>query len=122
MRFIEKEEKTMVVKNVKSIQCNCCGNVIQPEMLNTVQEISLSFGYNSNYDSQLWTLDLCENCLTNIVKTFKVVPENFMKCPQYIYPSDGNSELQQKLFEQWKETGEWNEEEINYYEEYYEND
>ena len=57
-----------------------------------------NFGYGSRYDNENWSFDLCEDCLTELVKTFKVVPTGFGEDSYSVaYP--------QVMFDNWKETG-----------------
>jgi hypothetical protein len=61
-----------------------------------------------------WSFDLCDDCLASIVKTFKFPPDGFMKDGYNIISSE---EEYQKVFENWKETGKWDELKYKSYEE-----
>ncbi|ATF13500.1 hypothetical protein A616_16405 [Brevibacillus brevis X23] len=105
---IVTEEKEIVVS--ESLICNKCGK----ESIKTeedycfgqnYQNINLSFGYGSAFDLERWGFDLCDACLLEIVKTFKFVPDGFMQdYTEMCFTKDP-----QKAFENWKETGEWDE-------------
>lgn len=106
-KYIEKE---IIEKHneyiEKSVTCNKCGKlkVLEGEdytrewQANEFQSMHCSFGYGSGYDQERWQFDLCEDCLTDIVREFKIVPDGFGQ-DQYIayHP--------QTMFEKWKETG-----------------
>ena len=118
MRVTENVEQVVVIQELKGIQCNKCGKSFQPSYANSIQQIDLSFGYSSEFDGQRWSLDLCEHCLLDIIKGCKVVPEGFMIDPSYLSPSDGDHDLHQQNFEDWKISGEWKDDAINPYEGY----
>lgn len=112
-----KEEKQLV----KSITCNCCGKTTELDgedyqrewKLNEFQHLNLIFGYGSKFDMDSWTFDLCEDCLLEYVKTFKLVPNGFM-LDRY---NDLTQEQHQMIFDNWKETGDWDEFKFKTYEE-----
>lgn len=91
------EKRQMLV----STTCNKCGDV--DELGNDtpnkhMNQFSTSFGYGSKYDMESWAYDLCEDCLTDLIKSFKHVPDGFGEdsyCATY----------PQIMFEEWKETG-----------------
>lgn len=124
MRIIKNEEKVVLEKTLKSITCNCCGKEFEPEQSDILQEIKLMFSYNSQFDNQQWwRFDICESCILKIIKTFKIVPENFMSDPAYVSASDMGHEVHQRVFDLWKETGEWNwEDQSPFDDEYYEDE
>ena len=100
VRKIVTEEREITIK--KSVTCNKCGKTIEPTYANDMVSIYTDFGYESNFDGEKWSFDICDDCLLEIIKTFKHVPDGFF---------DDNSELSeeihQKVFDDWKETGEW---------------
>lgn len=106
----------------QTITCNRCGHdtTFDPESHNFEQdkyhEFYCHFGYGSSYDMEQWTFDLCEDCLVDIVKTFKYVPSGFRLDQSFAIVED-ESEEHQKLFDHWKETGEWDEIKFKSYEE-----
>lgn len=68
-----------------SIACNMCG--LTKELIGDIYEIETqknefqsfkcSFHYGSRYDYEQCTFDICEDCLTDFVKSFKHVPKGF---------------------------------------------
>lgn len=96
-------EKITIDSELVKVTCNKCGdkNIEEEYDYERFSEISLSFGYGSMYDSEHWSFDLCDQCLTDLIKTFKLVPEGFGEDGYFAkYP--------QIMFEHWKETGEVN--------------
>jgi hypothetical protein len=124
MRITESVEKITFVDELKEIQCNCCGKTFEPNNneFHSMQQINLSFGYESQFDNQKWDIDLCEVCLLKIIKGFKHVPDKFMSDPYHISSFDSDSVLHQQLFDEWKVNQEWNYEDENPYEEYYQDE
>lgn len=112
MRFYSNEEKVVVVSELKGIQCHRCGNIFNPYD-ESIIPVDISCGQFGN-----WKQDLCQECLFKIVKEFMIVPEGFMKDPSCDAEYDTNYDLRQQLFDEWKETGEWNYSE-NPYADYY---
>jgi hypothetical protein len=106
----EYTEKEIINKEIKrqetKVICNKCGTTQdlfgedyeREWQANEFQSLSCYFGYGSRYDMESWQFDLCEDCLTELIKTFKFVPSGFGE-DGYIaaYP--------QIMFEKWKETG-----------------
>ena len=95
-----------IVKNVVGIQCNKCGGIFEPSCADTTQQFNTSIGYTSKYPSS-FKFDLCEECLTSIIKEFLVVPENFMNQSAYTPAFITDHNLHQSLFDEWKITNEW---------------
>lgn len=107
MKSYEEVELKEYVTKATQVGCNKCGITTQlsdeDEINNEwsrdeFQEFNCSFGYGSRYDSQRWSFDLCDDCLTELIKTFKHVPDGFGEdsyCA--VHP--------QLTFEHWKETG-----------------
>lgn len=93
----------------KMIHCYKCGksDVITKGDYCTqekYQGFSVSFGYGSDYDMERWSWTLCEDCLVDIIRTFKHVPDGFFLFPESIYI---DKDRHQSVFEKWKVTGEW---------------
>lgn len=85
---------------ITKVMCNKCGCEI-PDSINS--NFYASFGYGSKHDGQEWSFELCENCLEDIIKTFKYIPGGFKENP-YIHI---DNEDRQKIFEEYKKTGEF---------------
>jgi len=106
MKQFKKEEviEPTSKETLVSITCNKCGKIVELDddmdfRANEFQTINLSFGYGSRYDMESWDFDLCEECVTEFVKTFNHVPNGFGADvhDSPMYP--------QTMFEEWKETG-----------------
>ncbi|WP_310876957.1 hypothetical protein [Priestia megaterium] len=102
------------------MRCNKCGNKAE-QGNNFMSEgflwnaqfknIELGFGYLSKFDNETWKFTLCEECVLDMVKTFKHVPQGF-----YIDSTPTSietTEQHQVVFNHWKETGEW--EDLRFY-------
>ena len=67
------------------VTCNKCGTSKELTgdeyerewQSNKFQSMHNSFGYGSSFDNEIWRYDLCEECLVEIVKTFKHLPDGF---------------------------------------------
>lgn len=128
MRYFEKVEKTEIVSELRGIQCNKCGEIFQPNYGNATQQLAINVGYNSIFPSS-FKFDLCEECLSKIIKEFLIVPDNFMNCDPYDQGFVPDNMLHQQQFDLWKLNGEWpnseddiceGQKEDNYDEYYYE--
>lgn len=70
------EEKIVQTKKINTkVTCNKCGKSFKPDFGQDMQKIELHFGYESKYDTDRWTFDLCDECILDIIKTFKHIPE-----------------------------------------------
>lgn len=103
------ETKEVLVSNLA--YCNKCGKKYEQVMDKSFGEycwdselnkFEIGFGYESRYDEQYWKFDLCDDCLTEIVRGFKIVPDGFMNDDRLL-----DDEKLQKVFEDWKNTSEW---------------
>jgi len=82
MKKFRKEDVVEKRDKLTSIICNKCGKNQELEdefdlEINKFQTINLSFGYGSKYDMEYWNFDLCEECVTDLVKSFKYAPNGF---------------------------------------------
>jgi len=120
MIITENIEITRTEQVIVGVICNCCGKPVEQDKLDSIQQLNFSFSYNSIFDNNnSWKAQMCEICLINFIKTFKIVPENFMIDKSFISKYDNNHDLHQEAFELWKETNEWKDEDpyMNFYEE-----
>ena len=120
MIITESVEITRTEQVIVGVICNCCGKPVEQDKLDSIQQLNFSFSYNSIFDNNnSWKAQMCEICLINFIKTFKIVPENFMIDKSFISKYDNNHDLHQEAFELWKETNEWKDEDpyMNFYEE-----
>lgn len=123
--YEEKEVKKVErVVTSKTVTCNKCGTTQTNNCWNStdddyffsndIHNIQLGFGYGSKFDMDNWSFDLCDNCLEELVKTFKYPPDGFMEDGYSIIESE---EEKQKVFDHYKETGDWDELRFKPYEE-----
>lgn len=70
---------SITIQAVTSITCNRCGFTVDLSkedyelfLTDMLHEFSISFGYGSGHDLENWKFDLCEDCIEEIVKTFKI--------------------------------------------------
>lgn len=85
MREYELLNKKVKKYELKSVTCNKCGKIqkfhyedLRKEwQVAEFQRFSCSFGYGSKFDMEDWKFDLCEDCLEEMVNTFKIKPEGF---------------------------------------------
>ena len=67
---------------LSEIICNRCGRIEKTAtdensnmyMLNHFEKLSINFGYDTSHDMETWNFDLCENCIEEIVKEFRIPP------------------------------------------------
>lgn len=106
----EYKEETVVQETLSTVTCNMCGNeedyYNSPFYDELTQGFEIRFPYGSKYDNETWSFDLCDKCLTNLVKTFKYVPKGFK---QLGYRYLKTKEQHQEVFDNWKKTEEWEE-------------
>ena len=64
------------------ITCNRCGQIYDLEkdeleewQADFMRQFTIRFGYTSAHDTEDWHFDLCEECLEEIIKEFKIAPE-----------------------------------------------
>lgn len=109
----KKVSETVTIEKVKVVQvsCNKCGKSLKvnenecivDDRQNEPHEFVCDFGYYSSFDGERWNFDLCETCLVELVKSFKLVPDGFMIDRDYIQLEKDH----QRIFEKWKSTGKW---------------
>lgn len=88
---------------INKVICNKCGKEIitndnNYDDINLFHEFAVGFNYGSKFDMERWKFDLCEDCVLEIIRQFKFVPEGFLSYG--IQPKNP-----QKSFEIWKKTG-----------------
>ena len=74
MRVLKKVEEPRIFEKVESITCNKCGKICTGEdaMYADITDIRIAFGYGSIYDTDVMEFDLCDSCIDEIVKSFKI--------------------------------------------------
>ncbi|AMQ66702.1 hypothetical protein FDG96_gp43 [Bacillus phage Mgbh1] len=75
-KYIERNVKQ---RELVGFTCNKCGKSVdltEDDFAgNLFHSFKTSFHYGSAFDMETWEFDLCEDCLLDIVKTFKVEPD-----------------------------------------------
>jgi ribosomal-protein-alanine N-acetyltransferase len=73
-----KEKKEVENEIVDEIICNCCAKPIKKYdygVFNDHIHINKAFGYWSNHDTEIHSMDICEDCYEKFIATFKIKPE-----------------------------------------------
>ncbi|MGG1663861.1 hypothetical protein [Brevibacillus sp. NRS-1366] len=100
MRNSEIKQVTRHEEITHSITCNKCGNTHFPDdegEYRYIHKIDIRFdGDYNNYRSKCWWIDLCDDCLIDMVKELKYAPDWF---------KGSRSEHAQAEFEKWVEDG-----------------
>lgn len=73
----EVEVKTVTKKITEEIvlskSCDCCGKKIagkHSEYDSDITSFDIEFGYGSRFDTSLWKLDICDDCLEKWTSSF----------------------------------------------------
>ena len=106
MRKQAEKEVTITEYETVEFGCNRCGKLEQNAdsfTENGFHNFGVNFGYGSKYDTDQWEFDLCEDCLFEVVKDFKVAPSGFM-IDSYEYVED-YEKTSQENFLRWKSEG-----------------
>lgn len=73
------ESVAVTVDKLASITCNKCGKTatqnLEHDQEYMFQSVSLSFGYTSKFDEEIWNFDICDDCLEQFVDTFAIKPD-----------------------------------------------
>jgi hypothetical protein len=90
------------------VVCNKCGKLLSYQDISDGNyHFNFDLGNASHHDGENISFDLCGKCLDKIlnttIKSFKHVPEGFMQDDNFPL----TLEEHQKVFEHWKETGDW---------------
>ncbi len=67
--------ETVVIEKVYSVKCNCCGKEIASDKYGYTSDylsVNKRWGYNSSFDNENHSFDICEDCYKNIIKNFKI--------------------------------------------------
>lgn len=69
--------KTILVehKEVEDIFCNLCGQKVPVKVFNFGQDylhIEKDWGYNSDYDGEVHTIDICMSCYKKLISSFAI--------------------------------------------------
>lgn len=80
-KYVEKQVIRQVIEN---IVCNKCGENIKKEWTGIEpifvdhQSFKLLFGWGSKYDGLKMEFDLCDDCMVEIIESFKIKPEEMI--------------------------------------------
>lgn len=79
MRKARKEKIEQEVEVIEMICCNKCGKKYENKnWVGNLHEFHIDFAtYFSKFNADKWNFDLCEDCIVDIVRTFKFTPEGF---------------------------------------------
>jgi len=102
MRIYENIETLVVVSDLKGIVCNKCGEVFSSHD-DKIQPFNTPLG-----DYGDCKYEICDTCSLEFIKSFTIVPENFMSDSNFTSSFDLDHELHQRLFDEWKSSNVWN--------------
>lgn len=74
MKKHHNEEHIAITEILDCVICNCCGKQIETPMGyndTEITDIKLSFGYGSRHDLEMWSFEVCDDCLEKWVSSFK---------------------------------------------------
>lgn len=86
-----KTYERIIIEDTKeiptSVTCNKCGKSQEltgdewdrQMKLCKYQSVYISFGYGSKFDMDQWNFEICEECLVEMVRNFKHLPEGYDK-------------------------------------------
>lgn len=62
-------------QEIEKVFCNICGKEIEKDIYGYHRDylhIEKDWGYNSNKDGENHSIDICEECYDNLIKSFKI--------------------------------------------------
>jgi len=71
-------ERPAVQQELVYVRCNLCGVDIERDMAGYFEDyvsIVKNWGYNSPYDGEVHSIDLCQNCYQSWVSKFIIAPQ-----------------------------------------------
>lgn len=74
MKQTMAEQKIVIETKTTSVTCDCCGKTIKGEHasdMGDITDVVIQFGYGSRFDTDIWKMDICDDCLEKWVSTFK---------------------------------------------------
>lgn len=74
MKETVAKQKVVIETTVTSVTCNCCGHKVSgrdADYNNNITSLRVDFGFGSKFDTDQWSMDICDSCLENWVGTFK---------------------------------------------------
>jgi len=77
MKEITTYTETITKEETVSITCDCCGKVTDDENIwaSDIETWSHEFGYGSRFDMDRVSMDICDDCYANWIKTFVHPPQ-----------------------------------------------
>ncbi len=60
---------------ISDVKCNCCGKTIKKDGLGHIADylsIEKRWGYGSDFDNEVHSFDICEQCYKKIISKFKL--------------------------------------------------
>ena len=72
MKEYQEKVVTTTTKELTSVICNCCGKEIIKNRLNDYLSIDKQWGYESPWDTDTHKFDICENCYSKWISSFKI--------------------------------------------------
>lgn len=69
--------ETIQKEEIVSLTCDCCGKVCEDDHVwaSDIETWNHEFGYGSKYDMDRVSIDICDDCYTNWIKTFVHPPQ-----------------------------------------------
>jgi hypothetical protein len=62
---------------VDDIICDICGNSCKKPMNYEYMDLHAAWGYDSGYDGQVWTAEICEECVVKFLIPLIKFKENY---------------------------------------------
>lgn len=83
MKKYIKRRRITTINEIETVTCNKCGKQVQNTGdlnldFNTFQNFEIEFGFGSDFDMTRMYFDLCDNCMIEFIKSFKVPPDRNM--------------------------------------------
>lgn len=78
MKVYKEEQEILTLKKTEKIICNLCGRAIKKDGDDTFYdyiEVKKKWGYLSDYDGQVHSFDICQDCYKRLAEEFKVNAE-----------------------------------------------
>ncbi|RLC46742.1 MAG: hypothetical protein DRH57_05500 [Candidatus Cloacimonadota bacterium] len=78
MREIITHTETIQKEKIVAITCNCCGKTVEGDHVEYASDIETwehDFGYGSRFDMDRVSMDICDDCYANWIKTFVHPPQ-----------------------------------------------
>jgi len=60
-----------LINKVSSITCDKCKKTDTDEDWSNITTIDINFGFGSKFDTEQWTMDLCDDCIEELLSDYK---------------------------------------------------